>query len=82
MAQLVKNLAAMQENWVLSLGWEDPLVTGKTTHSSNLAWRIPYTVHGVANSQTQLSNFHFKQIKLLNCSTIYSQSNQENVVLE
>ena len=40
-AQQVKNLTAMQETWVLSLGWEDPLEKGKATHSSTLAWRIP-----------------------------------------
>ena len=40
-AQLVKNLPAMQETWVQSLGWEDPLEKGKATHSSILAWRIP-----------------------------------------
>ena len=44
MAQLVKNLPAMWETWVLSLGWEDPLEKGKTTHSSILAWRIPWAV--------------------------------------
>ena len=43
MALLVKNRAAMQETWVQSLGWEDPLVKGMATHSSNLAWRIPWT---------------------------------------
>jgi len=42
MAQLVKNLPAMQETWVWSLGWEDPLEKGKATHSSILAWRIPW----------------------------------------
>ena len=41
-AQLVKNLPAMQETWVRSLGWEDPLEKGKATHSSILAWRIPW----------------------------------------
>ena len=40
-AQLVKNLLAMWETWVQSLGWEDPLEKGKATHSSILAWRIP-----------------------------------------
>ena len=40
-AQLVKNLSAMRETWVQSLGWEDPLEKGKATHSSILAWRIP-----------------------------------------
>ena len=39
-AQLVKNLPAMWETWVRSLGWEDPLEEGMTTHSSILAWRI------------------------------------------
>ena len=40
-AQIVKNPSAMQEAWVLSLGWEDHLEKGKATHSSILAWRIP-----------------------------------------
>ena len=43
-AQLVKNPPAMQEAWVRSLGWEDPLEKKKATHSSVLAWRIPWTV--------------------------------------
>ena len=43
MAQLVKNLSAMQETWVQSLGQEDPLEKGMATHSSILAWRIPWT---------------------------------------
>ena len=42
-AQLVKNLPATWETWVQSLGWEDPLEKGTATHSSNLAWRIPWT---------------------------------------
>ena len=63
LAQTVNNLPAMRETWVQSLGWEDPLEEGTATHSSILAWRIPMdrgawwaTVHGVAKSQTQLSN--------------------------
>ena len=44
MAQLAKNMPAMQETWVQSLVWEDPLEKGKATHSSILAWRIPWTV--------------------------------------
>ena len=43
-AQLVKNLPAMQETPVRSLVWEDPLEKGKATHSSILAWIIPWTV--------------------------------------
>ena len=41
-AQPVKNLPAMQKTWVRSLGWEDPFEKGKATHSSILAWRIPW----------------------------------------
>ena len=58
-AQMVKNLPAMQETWVRSLGCEDPLEEGKATHSSILAWRIPMdrgawraTVYGIAESDT------------------------------
>ena len=43
-AQLVKNLPAMRETWVRSLGWEDTLQKAKATHSSILAWTIPWTV--------------------------------------
>ena len=43
MAQMVKNMPAMQETQVQSMGWEDPLEKGLTTHSSILAWRIPRT---------------------------------------
>ena len=58
-AQRVKNLPAMQETWVRSLGWEDPLEEGVATHPSILAWRIPMDrgawqaiVHAVTKSQT------------------------------
>ena len=40
---MVKNLPAMQETWVRSLGWEDPLEEDMATHSCILAWRIPWT---------------------------------------
>ena len=43
-AQLVKNLLSMQETWVRSLDWKDPLEKGNAAHSSILAWRIPWTV--------------------------------------
>ena len=43
-ASKVKNRPAMWETWVRSLGWEDPLEKGTATHSSILAWRIPWTV--------------------------------------
>ena len=58
LAQLVKNPPAMWENWVWSLGLEDPLEKGKATHSG-LENSRDYIVHGVAKSQTRLSNFHF-----------------------
>ena len=41
-AQLVKNSPTMQDTWVQFLGWEDPLEEGMATHSSILAWRIPW----------------------------------------
>ena len=40
---MVKNLSTVQEIWVQFLGWEDPLEEGMATHSSSLAWRIPWT---------------------------------------
>ena len=43
-AQLIKNLPAMWETWVRSLGWKDPLEKGKATLSSILAWKIPWTI--------------------------------------
>ena len=59
MTLMVKNLSAMQETWVQSLGQEDPLEEGMATHSSILAWRIPVdrgawqaAVLGVVKSQT------------------------------
>ena len=63
-AQTVKRLPAMWETWVQSLGREDPLEKEMATHSSTIAWKIPWTeepgiVHGVAKSRTRLSNFTF-----------------------
>ena len=46
-AQMVKNPPTMQETWVQSLGWEDPLEKGKATHPSILVWRIPWTVQSM-----------------------------------
>ena len=51
----------MWETWVQSLGWEDPLEKGKATHSSILAWRIPWTQSmWVAESRKRLSDFHLE----------------------
>ena len=62
-AQMVKNLPAMQETQVQSLDWEDPLEKGMATHSSILAWEIPWTEKpgglqsmGSQKSRTQLSD--------------------------
>ena len=62
-AQMVKNPHAMQETWIQSLGWEDPLEKGMAIHSSILAWRILMDkgiwlaiVQGVTKNQTQLSD--------------------------
>ena len=61
-AQRVKNPLAMQETWVLTLGWEDTLEEGVATHSSILSWRIPMDrepgeLQSIGSqSQTQLSN--------------------------
>ena len=73
-AQTVKNLPAMWETSVRSLGWEDPQEEGMATQSSILAWTISLdrvacwaTVHGVAESQTQL-NDQAQHMEINNCS--------------
>ena len=74
--QMVKNLPEMQETWVWSLGWEDPLEKGMATHSSILAWRIPWTKEpgglqsmGVTKSWTWLSEQYFLSTTLNNMET-------------
>ena len=59
-AQLVKNLPAVWETWLRSLGWEDPLEKGKATslQYSGLENSMDCIVHGVAKSRTRLSDFH------------------------
>ena len=66
-AQIVKNLPAMQETWVQSLGWKDPLEKGMATHASILAWRVPWTeeLGGLQSTgrkesdMTERLHFHF-----------------------
>ena len=65
-AQRLKRLPAMRETRVQSLGWEDPQEKEMATHSSTLAWRIPWReepgrllFHGATKSRTQLSDFTF-----------------------
>ena len=52
-AQLVKNPPAMQETWVQSLGWEDPLEKGTAIHFSILAWRSPWTVYSMGSKRVR-----------------------------
>ena len=60
-AQMVKNLPARQETWVPSLGGEDPLEKGLATHSSILAWKIPWTeepggLQSIGSQRIELNN--------------------------
>ena len=57
LAQLVKNPPAMQETWVQSLGWEDPLKKGKATRSNILAWIIPGTVESTGSQELDMTEW-------------------------
>ena len=72
-ALLVKNLPAMREALVQSLGWEDPLEKQKAIHSSILAWRIPWTIWGCKESDgtERLSLSLFIKMRIL-IKTIYT----------
>ena len=63
-AQLVKNPPAMQETWVRSLGWEDPLEKQKATHPSILAWRIPWTVSSMGSQRDTTEQLSLSQLGL------------------
>ena len=84
-AQMVKNLPAMWETWVQSLGWEDPLEEDMATHSSILAWRIPLdrgawraTVHGVTKSQHHWGTKH-STTELNNCKRSHIAHKAKNI---
>ena len=62
MAQLVKNSPAMWETWVPSLGWEDPLEKGKATHSSILAWGIPWSRGCKESDMTEWLSLSFQPV--------------------
>ena len=68
-AQMVKHLSTMRETWVRSLGQEDPLEEGMATHSSILAWRIPWTkkpiVHRATKNQTWMKQLSMHTFKIL-----------------
>ena len=85
MAQMVKSLPAVRETQVQSLGQEDSLEKAMATYSSILAWKIPWMeepgrLHGVADSQTRLSNFTFFLFLLLVMS--HDQFPGFNVILQ
>ena len=87
MTQLVNNLPAMRETCVPSLGWEDSLEKGKATHSSILAWRIPWTtVHGVAESdmteRLSLSVSNERTVKSMHIETCrkWQSSNKRKII--
>ena len=72
-AQMVKHLSTMQETQVQALGWEDPLEKEMATHSSTIAWKIPWTEEPGrlqsmgSQSQTQLSDFTLPLLGLAMC---------------
>ena len=74
MAQMVKHLPAMQETWVRSLAWEDPLEEGMATHSSILAWRIPCPERSLAGYSAwgckELDTTERLTYKVINCSDV------------
>ena len=73
MAQMVKRLSAMQETWVRSLGWADPLEKEMAIHSRTIAWKIPWTAEPGrlqsvrSQSRTQLSDFIFTFLYIIIC---------------
>ena len=71
-AQLVENLAAMQETLVWFLGWEDSLEKGKVTHSSILAWRIPWTIQSTGSQRVRHDWATFTFTFTLTLSFLYS----------
>ena len=60
---MVKNLPAMQDTWVQSLGWEDPLEKEMATHSSILAWRIPWSHKELDMTEQLTLSLHFAATK-------------------
>ena len=82
-AQVVKDPPAMWETWVRSLVWEDPLEKGLATHSSILAWRIPWTEKPgrlqSMGSQTRVSDFHFLFHCIPSPTVVHAHSSQIRV---
>ena len=78
-AQLVKNPPPMRETSVQSLGWEDPLEKGTATHSSILAWRIPWTVESVGSQRVGHHWVTFISLQNVNRSYHWMVGLQENL---
>ena len=82
---MVKKLPAMWETWVQSLGWEDLLEKGMATHSSILAWRIPWAEkpggHGVAESDMTEQLTFFKEVTYGNCEVLRSAISKKKQLL-
>ena len=75
-AQMLKNLPAMQETLVQSLGWEDSLEKGKATHSSIFAWRIPWTEQSMSDMTERLTLSLLVYCGVLPCH-LYSEEQPE-----
>ena len=73
LAQLVKNPPAMWETWVQPLGWKDPLERGTATHSSILAWRIPWAIESLGSQRVRHDWVTFTLCCDLYCSSLCSQ---------
>ena len=74
MTQMVKNLPTMQETWIRSQGWEDPLEKGIAIHSSILAWRIPWTEEvGELQSMESQRVRHDRAPNTFTFHTVFSQ---------
>ena len=54
---MVKRLSTMWETWIRSLGWEDSLEEGKATHSSILAWRIPWIIQSMGSQESDTTEW-------------------------
>ena len=80
-AQLVKNPPAMQETWVQSLDWEDPLEKGKATLSSILAWRIPWTLQSMGSQRVRHDFDKNKLLQTYDCNKSGVKTNQFKTVV-
>ena len=80
MAQTVKNLPFMQETWVRSLDWEDPQEEGMASHSSILAWRIPWAEEPGRLQSTESQSYATEKLTLSFQAEVYHTKNFLNVL--